>query len=50
MKKAYKTPEMKTVSLRKRPELLQCSGVDGDTTPCIYGPLGMEPIDNPHNG
>lgn len=50
MKKAYNTPKMKEIALRRRTDLLGCSGADGDTTPCIYGPIGMGPMDNRHNG
>ena len=50
MKKTYKTPEMKEVALRRRTDLLGCSGADGETTPCIYGPIGMDYKDDPHNG
>lgn len=50
MKKTYKTPEMKEVSLTRCANLLECSNTDGDETPCIEGPIGMGYKDNLHNG
>ena len=50
MKKAYKTPEIKEVSLARCANLLECSYTDGDETPCIDGPIGMDYKGDSHNG
>ena len=50
MKKAYRSPEMKEVSLRRSADLLGCSSSDGDMTPCIDGPIGMDYKGDSHNG
>ena len=50
MKKLYKAPEMKEISLRRRTDLLGCSSSDGDMTPCIDGPIGMDYKGDSHNG
>ena len=50
MRRAYKTPQMKEVSLRRRTDLMVCSNSDGDLTPCIEGPIAMDHRDDSHNG
>ena len=50
MRNAYKTPQMKEVSLRRRTDLMVCSNSDGDLTPCIEGPIAMDHTDDSHNG
>ena len=41
---------MKEVSLRRSADLLGCSSSDGDMTPCIDGPIGMDYKGDSHNG